>query len=83
MIKTATINMTESEFTAIASDPRWDLSGPGACDAIRSLAVEVLGSERAAKALFQSGYLINTGWRPSSAYVQALIMAARASGIKA
>jgi hypothetical protein len=80
---TDSINMTPDELAALRADSRWMLSGPGACAAITDLAVEVLGHERAHSALYHTGYLINTGWRPSSAHTQALIMAAYASGIDA
>jgi|LauGreDrversion4_2_1035121.scaffolds.fasta_scaffold389358_1 hypothetical protein len=79
---TDSINMTDAELEAMRRDPRWVLSGPGACEAITNLAIEVLGRERAMSALYGVGYLMNTGWRPSSAHVQALVMAARKSGVK-
>lgn len=80
---TDSINMTPAELAALRADSRWMLSGPGACEAITNLAIEVLGRDRAMSALYGTGYLINTGWRPSSAHVQALVMAARASGVEA
>lgn len=74
-----TTKITEAELATLRADARWSLCGPGACDAIRDLAIEVLGRDRAISALYGTGYLMNTGWRASDAHRRVLTVAATTS----